>query len=264
MVRVRLGFDYDMNICMNRKDYLPHLIKIGIASRLYSFKSVKIYTQPLRQMTHCAKSRKSFPNQQPRPTPSQDAKSQSISPYWHVSSIFPITPISVPFSNAAATRSLSASCLLTSSAVVCVPSLIRTSVRKRGGRDCSRRTRTPSPITVAKLQCVIVGVMRTVTVRRGEEGLSGREGAMWMSGRETTARAPREMGCSGSVIVDIRSRSLQRRLASFPLIRRDARERHATNHILPVHRWVPRAHCHHLRKCQNRREIPRRDQPAAL
>ena len=125
--------------------------------------------------------------------------------HWHVSSIFAITPISVPFSKAAATRSLSASCLLTSSAVLCVPSLIRTSTRKRGGRDCSSRTRTPRPMTVARLQCVIVGVMRTVTVRRGEAGTYERVGVIEISGRDTTARAPNDIGCSGSDIVDTRS-----------------------------------------------------------
>ncbi len=31
------------------------------------------------------------------------------------------------------------------------------------------------------------------------------EGRMWMSGRLTTAREPRERGCSGSEIVEIRS-----------------------------------------------------------
>lgn len=60
-------------------------------------------------------------------------------------------------------------------------------------------------MTVARLQWVIVGVMRTVTVRSGEEGLEGREGLIEMSGRETTARAPREIGCSGSEIEEIRS-----------------------------------------------------------
>lgn len=77
----------------------------------------------------------------------------------HPLNIFLKTPISVPFSNAAATRSLSPNCLFTPSAVLCVPSLILTSTLKREGRACSRRTRTPSPITVASEQCVIVGVM---------------------------------------------------------------------------------------------------------
>ncbi len=62
-------------------------------------------------------------------------------------------------------------------------------------------------MTVARLQCVMVGVMRTVTVRRGEPGTSGREGLIRISGSETTAKAPKEMGCSGSDMVDIRSES---------------------------------------------------------
>lgn len=130
--------------------------------------------------------------------------------YWHVSSIFAMTPISVPFSSAAATLSLSANCLLTSSAVLCVPSFIRTSTRKRGGNDCSNRTRTPRPITVARLQCVIVGVMRTDTVRRSELGTSGSVGFIEISGSETTAKAPSEMGCSGSDMVDTRSEEIVR------------------------------------------------------
>lgn len=71
---------------------------------------------------------------------------------WQVSIILAMTPINAPFSKAAATRSLSASCLLTSSPVLCVPSLIRTSIRNLEGRDCSKRTRTPRPMTVARLQ----------------------------------------------------------------------------------------------------------------
>ena len=71
----------------------------------------------------------------------------------HVSSIFLIKLCRVGFHSAAATLSLSASCLLTSSAVECVPSLILTSTRNLGGSDSSSRTRTPKPITVAKLQC---------------------------------------------------------------------------------------------------------------
>lgn len=116
-----------------------------------------------------------------------------------------MTPIRVPFSNAAATLSLSASCLLTSSAVLCVPSLIRTSTRNRGGRDCSSRTRTPNPMTVARLQWVMVGVIRTVTVRSGDSGAFGRVGLIAISGSDTTASAPREIGCSGSEMVDTRS-----------------------------------------------------------
>ena len=120
-----------------------------------------------------------------------------------VTSIFFNTLMSVPFSRAAATRSLSFSCFVTCSAVVCDPSLMRTSTLKRGGRACSRRTRTPSPMTVARLQCVMVGVTSTVTVLIGDARPLG--GEMWMSGRDTTANEPRLRGCSGSEMVDIRS-----------------------------------------------------------
>lgn len=51
----------------------------------------------------------------------------------------------------------------------------------------------------------MVGVMRTVTVRSGEEGLEARVGAMAMSGRFTTPREPSERGCSGSHMVEMRS-----------------------------------------------------------
>lgn len=60
-------------------------------------------------------------------------------------------------------------------------------------------------MTVARLQWVMVGVIRTVTVLNGESGTVGSEGLMAISGRDTTAREPSEMGCSGSEIVDIRS-----------------------------------------------------------
>lgn len=146
----------------------------------------------------------SFPHEQGYSTENVDRS------YWQVSIILAMTPISAPFSNAAATRSLSANCLLTSSPVLCVPSLIRTSMRNRDGRDCSSRTRTPSPMTVARLQWVIVGVMRTVTVWSGESGTFGRVGLMAISGRETTANSPSEIGCSGSEMDEIRSRVVER------------------------------------------------------
>lgn len=60
-------------------------------------------------------------------------------------------------------------------------------------------------MTVARLQWVIVGVMRTVTVRRGESGEEGRVLEMKISGRLTTAREARERGCSGSWMVEMRS-----------------------------------------------------------
>jgi hypothetical protein len=60
-------------------------------------------------------------------------------------------------------------------------------------------------MTVARLQWVMVGVIRTVTVWRGEDGMCGRVGLMEISGRETTASSPRERGCSGSEMDLIRS-----------------------------------------------------------
>lgn len=55
---------------------------------------------------------------------------------------------------------------------------------------------------MAREQCVIVGVMRTVSTVRGEVGVRGlRE----MSGRLTTEREPRVRGCSGSEMGAMRS-----------------------------------------------------------
>ena len=65
-------------------------------------------------------------------------------------------------------------------------------------------TLTPSPITVASEQCVIVGVTSTLTVEILDWGLEG--GKIAISGRETTASDPKERGCSGSEIVLIRSK----------------------------------------------------------
>ncbi len=65
-------------------------------------------------------------------------------------------------------------------------------------------------MTVAREQCVIVGVTRTVTVvMAGREGLEsevgGRVEERVMSGRLTTEREPRVRGCSGSWIGAMRS-----------------------------------------------------------
>jgi hypothetical protein len=128
-------------------------------------------------------------------------------PYSHVASIFLRTPINVPFSSAAATLSLSPSCLLTASSVLWVPFLMRTSIRKRGGKACSSRTRTPKPMTVASEQCVMVGVISTTTVLMEDCGETG--GRMRMSGRLTTASEPSDSGCSGSEMVEMRSVTLQ-------------------------------------------------------
>lgn len=127
--------------------------------------------------------------------------------YSHVASIRRITPIKVLFSSAAATLSLSPSCLFTCSSVLCVPFFTRTSMRKRGGRACSRRTLTPRPMTVAREQCVTVGVISTTTVLMEERGEVG--GWMWISGRFTTAREPRDSGCSGSEMDDIKSAAVK-------------------------------------------------------
>ena len=121
--------------------------------------------------------------------------------YLHVSSILFSTASSVPFSSAAATRSLSFSCFVTCVPVLWLPSLIRTSTRKRAGSARSSRTRTPSPITVARLQCVMVGVTITVTVLMPP----ARARLISMSGSDTTASEPRLSGCSGSEMVEMRS-----------------------------------------------------------
>lgn len=65
------------------------------------------------------------------------------------------------FSMAAETRSLSFSCLLIASSVSCDPSVMRTSSLNRAGRLRISLTMIDSPINVAALQCVIVGVKRT-------------------------------------------------------------------------------------------------------
>lgn len=66
-------------------------------------------------------------------------------------------------------------------------------------------------MTVAREQCVIVGVTRTVTVvmAGSSDGLDsevgGRVDERVMSGRLTTDREPRVRGCSGSWIGAMRS-----------------------------------------------------------
>ncbi len=59
-------------------------------------------------------------------------------------------------------------------------------------------------MTVARLQWVMVGVISTRTVEMGEvEEEVGR--VMWMSCSWTTEREPRERGCSGSEMGEMRS-----------------------------------------------------------
>lgn len=100
-------------------------------------------------------------------------------------------------------------------------------------------------MTVARLQCVIVGVMRTVTVRRGEDGLPGREGVMAISGKETTAREPRDIGCSGSEIVE--TRSVHSVAFSTWYTHSWVRKRlnRITYHISPARQSAPRIHSRH-------------------
>src|SRR5436309_4253994 len=52
----------------------------------------------------------------------------------------------------------------------------------------------------------MVGVTSTVTVRRGESGRVGIVGLIDMSGNDTTPSDPRVTGCSGSHMVEIRSK----------------------------------------------------------
>lgn len=121
----------------------------------------------------------------------------------HVASMVPTTLTSDLFSIAAATRSLSPSCLLTSSAVLDVPSLMRTSTLKRGGSAWTNRTLTPNPMTVVKEQADVVGVINTLTVLMRDRGEDG--GMILMSSIVTTPSEPSDSGCSGSEIVEMRS-----------------------------------------------------------
>eukprot|EP00878_Enallax_costatus_P026821 GHUV01028823.1.p1 GENE.GHUV01028823.1~~GHUV01028823.1.p1 ORF type:complete len:110 (-),score=8.93 GHUV01028823.1:662-991(-) len=74
---------------------------------------------------------------------------------------------SAAFSNAAATRSLSLSCLFTASSVECEPGDNRISTLKRGGRLLSSLVRMHRPISVAILQCSTVGVNITLQRMQG-------------------------------------------------------------------------------------------------
>lgn len=71
------------------------------------------------------------------------------------------------FSRAAATRSLSASCLFTACSEAWVPGVMCTSILKRWGRDRRSLTLIDRPISVAMLQCGMVGVKATATVLSG-------------------------------------------------------------------------------------------------
>lgn len=108
-----------------------------------------------------------------------------------------ITSIRCLFSRAAATRSLSANCLLTAISEECVPGVISTTTLKRGGRARSNLTRIDSPIKVAILQCGIVGVkliLMEFFILSKVTRLSS-----------TTCSSSSVRGCSGSFITRIRS-----------------------------------------------------------
>lgn len=75
-------------------------------------------------------------------------------------------------------------------------------------------------MTVASEQCVIVGVILTSTwVRVFGSAFAEGVGVMAMSGRLTTASCPREIGCSGSEILDIKSVKRQ-----LPDVRKESQE----------------------------------------
>lgn len=73
------------------------------------------------------------------------------------------TFIKLSFSRAAATLSLSASCLFTECSALCVPGLISTLTLNVDGKHLSSFTLMDKPIKVAMLQCGIVGVKSTLT-----------------------------------------------------------------------------------------------------
>lgn len=108
-----------------------------------------------------------------------------------------MTVIRLLFSRAAATLSLSANCLLTATSDECVPGVISTVTLKRGGRDLSSLTRIDSPISVAMLQCGIVGVKFTNTSLFSLSTLTKLCCTTWSSSRVR--------GCSGSFMSRIRS-----------------------------------------------------------
>lgn len=113
-----------------------------------------------------------------------------------------MTVIKLLFSKAAATRSLSASCLFTADSDECVPGVISTVTLNRGGSDRSSLTRIDKPINVAMLQCGIVGVKLTKTSLCS---LSTLIKLCW-----TTCNSSRVRGCSGSFMNRIKSASEQR------------------------------------------------------
>mmetsp|Transcript_13994 Transcript_13994/g.45325 ORF Transcript_13994/g.45325 Transcript_13994/m.45325 type:complete len:241 (-) Transcript_13994:91-813(-) len=107
------------------------------------------------------------------------------------------TPSRLSFSSAAATLSLSLSCLLIASSEACAPGEMRMSTLRRGGSERSSLTRKQRPMSVAMEQCGIVGVKRTTT-RPPSSSTS-------MSRRCATLSCSSVCGCSGSLIPRISS-----------------------------------------------------------
>mmetsp|Transcript_13995 Transcript_13995/g.45328 ORF Transcript_13995/g.45328 Transcript_13995/m.45328 type:complete len:216 (-) Transcript_13995:98-745(-) len=108
------------------------------------------------------------------------------------------TPSRLSFSSAAATLSLSLSCLLIASSEACAPGEMRMSTLRRGGSERSSLTRKQRPMSVAMEQCGIVGVKRTTT-RPPSSSTS-------MSRRCATLSCSSVCGCSGSLIPRISSK----------------------------------------------------------
>lgn len=108
-----------------------------------------------------------------------------------------MTSIRFLFSRAAATRSLSASCLFTAASDACEPGVISTVTLNRGGSERNNFTRIDNPIRVAMLQCGMVGVKLINT------------SFVWLSTLtsrcSTTCSSSSVSGCSGSLISRIRS-----------------------------------------------------------
>jgi hypothetical protein len=96
------------------------------------------------------------------------------------------------FSKAAATLSLSFSCLLTAASEACDPGASDMPTLNRRGSALRSLTRMQSPINVAIEQCSTVGVNCTATVPASS--------LTSMASSDTTLSCSSEYGCSGSVI----------------------------------------------------------------
>lgn len=110
------------------------------------------------------------------------------SPTRHLST----NPNKLGFSNAAATLSLSFSCLFTAASEACDPGDNAISILNLGGSTRRSLTRIHRPISVAMLQCSTVGVNWTRTVPRVS--------SISMCSSLTTLSCSNVYGCSGSVI----------------------------------------------------------------